>query len=119
MTRRYPRREATDSVRASRDRAREARSLRRRMPTVAPAPDLRNLESKRGALERHDRLLIAHVLGEELLRTLACFLGASLIDVLGTLGGVGEDGHLVRQDLEEPARDDEHVLRLFVANRDH
>src|ERR1700722_11546120 len=116
MTRRCPRREAPGSAQASRDRAREATSLRRRVPTVAPAPDLRNLESQRGALALHARLLVAHVLGEELLRALASFLGARLVDVLGTLGRIGKDRHLVGQDLEEPARNHEHVLGVFVAD---
>src|ERR1019366_4657827 len=44
-------------------------------------------------------------------------LGACLVDVLGSLSGIREDGDLVREHLEETARDEEAVLRLPVANQ--
>ena len=82
------------------------------MPVTA-APDLRDLESQRGALERHQRLLVAHVLGEEFLRLLARLLGTRFIDVLGPLRGIREDRDLVGQDLEEAARHCKHVLGVL------
>ena len=44
-----------------------------------------------------------HGLGQGLARASAAFLGACLVDLVGPLGGVGQNEHLIARDLQEAA----------------
>src|SRR2546427_7389568 len=66
---------------------------------------------RRGGLVGVGKLLLQQALG-----TAARFLGAGFVDVVGPLGGVGQDRDLVGAHLEESARNEKELLLAVVAD---
>src|SRR5581483_7298138 len=89
-------------------------------PRTAALAELGDAQAEEGALHGGGGLGdvgVAAALLHELLGAAPRLLGAGLVDVLGALGGVGEDHHLVGQDLEEAAGDEEELLAIVVAHQ--
>src|SRR6266849_998078 len=86
----------------------------------AIAFELRNLEADQRTAQlglREGYVAVALALRDLLLGAAAGLLGARLVDLIGTLSGIGQDGHPIRQHFHEAARDREWRGRTILDDR--
>jgi hypothetical protein len=57
--------------------------------------------------------------GQRFARAAATFFGASFVDLVGTLGGVGQNQHLVAGDLQEAPADRHRLFRTTLFDAHH